>query len=328
MEDKIILYTSEAGNVNISVTYLNETFWLTQKAIAELFNCSTDNVSLHLKNIFNSEELIQNSVTEEFSATASDGKNYKTKFYNLDAIIAVGYRVNSKQATQFRIWATQTLRTFIIKGFVLNDDMLKNGKSFGKDYFDELLERIREIRTSERRLYQKLGDIFEQCSADYAKNAEETKLFYKMVQNKLHFAITGKTAAEIIYNRADKTKDFMGLTSWKNSPDGKILKSDVSIAKNYLAENEIGDLNLLVSAFLDLAEFQARRNQLMNMNDWLERTNKFLDSNNLDVLPNAGNISHEQALDKAHKEYEQFRIVQDQKYISDLDKEIKKIKKK
>ncbi len=328
MEDKIILYQNETGNVNISVTYLNDTFWLTQKAIAELFNCSTDNVSLHLKNIFNSEELIQSSVTEEFSATASDGKNYKTKFYNLDAIIAIGYRVNSKQATQFRIWATQTLRTFIIKGFVLNDDMLKNGKSFGKDYFDELLERIREIRTSERRLYQKLGDIFEQCSADYAKNAEETKLFYKMVQNKLHFAITGKTAAEIVFNRADKTKDFMGLTSWKNSPDGKILKSDVSITKNYLAENEIGDLNLLVSAFLDLAEFQARRNQLMNMNDWLERTNKFLDSNSLDVLPSAGNISHEQALEKAHKEYEQFRKVQDQKYLSDLDKQIKKISKK
>jgi hypothetical protein len=328
MKDKIILYSSEAGNVNISVTYLNDTFWLSQKAIAELFNCSTDNISLHFKNIFNSEELNLNSVTEQFSATASDGKNYKTKFYNLDAIIAVGYRVNSKQATQFRIWATQTLRTFIIKGFVLNDDILKNGKSFGNDYFDELLERIREIRTSERRLYQKLGDIFEQCSADYSKNAEETKLFYKMVQNKLHFAITGKTAAEIVFNRADKTKNFMGLTSWKNSPDGKILKSDVSIAKNYLAENEIGDLNLLVSAFLDLAEFQARRNQLMNMNDWLERTNKFLESNSLDVLPNAGNISHEQALEKAHTEYEQFRIIQDQKYISDLDKEMKKINKK
>lgn len=177
-------------------------------------------------------------------------------------------------------------------------------------------------------MYQKLGDIFEQCSADYAKNAEETKLFYKMVQNKLHFAITGKTVAEIIFNRADKTKDFMGLTSWKNSPDGKILKSDVSIAKNYLAENEIGDLNLLVSAFLDLAEFQARRNQLMNMNDWLERINKFLDSNSLDILPNAGNISHEQAVEKSHKEYEQFRVMQDKKYISDLDKELDNIKKK
>jgi hypothetical protein len=206
--------------------------------------------------------------------------------------------------------------------------LLKNGKPFGKDYFDELLERIREIRNSERRLYQKIGDIFEQCSADYSKNANETKLFYKMVQNKLHYAITGNTAAEIIYNRADKDKDFMGLTTWKNSPDGKILKSDVSIAKNYLAEKEIGDLNLLVSAFLDLAEFQARRNQVMNMNDWLERINKFIDSNSLEVLPNAGIISHEQAVEKAHKEYELFRIEQDKKYLSDLDKEIKKITKK
>jgi len=328
MESKIILYSNQATTVSINVTYQNENFWLSQKAIAQLFDCSTDNVSLHLKNIYNSGELEQLAVTEEFSATASDGKNYKTKFYNLDAIIAVGYRVNSKQATQFRIWATQTLKEYIIKGFVLNDEMLKNGKPFGKDYFDELLERIREIRASERRLYQKLGDIFEQCSADYSRNAKETKLFYKMVQNKLHFAITGKTAAEIIYDRADKTKDSMGLTSWKNSPAGKILKSDVSIAKNYLAENEIGDLNLLVSAFLDLAEFQARRNQLMNMNDWLERTNKFLDSNSLDILPNAGNISHDQAVEKAHQEYEQFRLDQDKKYISDLDKEIKKISNK
>ncbi len=327
MDNKIILYSNETGNVNISVTYQNENFWLAQKAIAQLFNCSIDNVSLHLKNIFASDELEQNSVIEEFSVTANDGKNYRTKFYNLDAIIAVGYRVNSKQATQFRIWATQTLKEFIIKGFVLNDAMLKNGKPFGKDYFDELLERVREIRSSERRLYQKLGDIFEQCSADYAKNAEETKLFYKMIQNKLHFAITGKTAAEIIFDRADKTKDYMGLTYWKNSPDGKILKSDVGIAKNYLAESEIGDLNLLVSAFLDLAEFQARRNQLMNMNDWLDRTNKFLDSNSLDILPNAGNISHEQAVNKATTEYEQFRIEQDKKYISDLDREIKKISK-
>lgn len=328
MENKIILYSTTLGNVNINVTYQNENFWLSQKAIAQLFDCSTDNVSLHLKNIFNSGELDATSVAEDFSATASDGKKYKTKFYNLDAIIAVGYRVNSKQATQFRIWATNTLKEFIIKGFVLNDQMLKNGKPFGKDYFDELLERIREIRNSERRLYQKLGDIFEQCSADYSKNADETKLFYKMVQNKLHFAITGNSAAEIIYNRVDKNKTFMGLTSWKNSPDGKILKSDVSITKNYLAEKEIGDLNLLISAFLDLAEFQARRNQLMNMSDWLERTNKFLDSNSLDVLPNAGTISHEQAIEKAHKEFEQFRIEQDKKYISDLDKEIKKIKKK
>jgi hypothetical protein len=331
MEDKIILYSSTSGNVNISVTYLNDTFWLTQKAIAELFSVEVPAISKHLSNIFESQELLKEATVSILETVQKEGaRNIKrqVEFYNLDAIIAVGYRVNSKQATQFRIWATQTLRTFIIKGFVLNDDMLKNGKSFGKDYFDELLERIREIRTSERRLYQKLGDIFEQCSADYSKNAEQTKLFYKMVQNKLHFAITGKTAAEIVFNRADKTKDFMGLTSWKNSPDGKILKSDVSIAKNYLAENEIGDLNLLVSAFLDLAEFQARRNQLMNMNDWLMRTNKFLDSNNLDVLPNAGNISHEQAVEKAHKEYEHFRILQDKSYMSDLDKAINKVRKK
>jgi hypothetical protein len=325
MQNTIVFYQSEKQNVTVNVTYLNESFWLSQKMIAQLFNCSIDNVSLHLKNIFNTNELNPNSVIEEFSVTASDGKNYKTKFYNLDAIIAVGYRVNSKEATQFRIWATQTLKEFIIKGFVLNDEMLKNGKPFGKDYFDELLERIREIRSSERRLYQKLGDIFEQCSADYAKNAEETKLFFKMVQNKLHFAISGKTAAEIIYERADKTKDFMGLTTWKNAPKGKVLKSDVSIAKNYLNENEMGDLNLLVSAFLDLAEFQARRNQIMTMKDWLERTNKFLESNSLDVLPNAGKISHKLAIDKANSEFEEFRIIQDKKYISDLDESIKKI---
>jgi len=328
MESNIILYSNENEKVSINVTFLNDTFWLPQKGIAELFGCSTDNVSLHLKNIFTDVELEPNSVTEEISATASDGKNYKTKFYNLDAIITVGYRVNSKQATQFRIWATQTLKEFIIKGFVLNDEMLKNGKPFGKDYFDELLERIREIRTSERRLYQKLGDIFEQCSADYNSKAEETKLFYKMVQNKLHFAITGKTAAEIVFERADKTKENMGLTTWKNAPQGKIVKTDIGIAKNYLAENEITDLNLLVSAFLDLAEFQARRNQLMNMNDWLERTNKFLDSNSLDILPNAGQISHDQAIEKANTEYEQFRIQQDKNYISDLDKELKKLQNK
>jgi hypothetical protein len=323
---EILIYQNQEGKVKLTVTYKEDNFWLSQKLIAQLFDCSTDNVSLHLKNIFASGELSLDSVTEDFSATASDGKNYKTKFYNLDAIIAVGYRVNSKQATKFRIWATQTLKEFIIKGFVLNDEMLKNGKPFGKDYFDELLERIREIRASERRVYQKLGDIFQQCSSDYSKDSEEAKLFYKIIQNKLHFAVTGQTAAEIVYNRVDKQKDFMGLTSWKNAPEGKILKSDVTIAKNYLQENEIGDLNLLVSAYLDLAEFQARRNQLMKMNDWLERTNKFLESNSLDVLPNSGSISHENAVEKAHSEYEQFRIEQDKKYISDLDAEISKLK--
>ena len=328
MENQIVFYQHQGTNVNLNVTYKDENFWLTQKLIAQLFGVEVPAISKHLKNIFDSGELNENTVISKMETTATDGKNYLTTFYNLDAIIAVGYRVNSKQATQFRIWATQTLKEFIIKGFVLNDQMLKNGKAFGKDYFDELLERIREIRASERRMYQKLGDIFQQCSADYNNDTDEAKLFYKMVQNKLHFAITGQTAAEIVYKRADKNKDFMGLTSWKNAPEGKILKSDVTVAKNYLQENEIGDLNLLVSAFLDLAEFQARRNQLMNMTDWLERTNKFLESNSLEVLPNAGNISHDQALEKAHTEYEQFRIEQDKKYISDLDAEIAKIKNK
>jgi hypothetical protein len=282
MENNIILYQTANGSVSISVKYENENFWLSQKLIAQLFGVEIPAISKHLSNIYETGELQQNATISIMETVQQEGtRNVKRtiEFYNLDAIIAVGYRVNSKQATQFRIWATQTLKEYIIKGFVLNDEMLKNGKPFGKDYFDELLERIREIRASERRLYQKLGDIFQQCSADYSKDAEETKLFYKMVQNKLHFAVTGHTAAEIIYNRVDNSKDYMGLTSWKNAPEGKILKSDVTIAKNYLLENEIGDLNLLVSAFLDLAEFQARRNQLMNMKDWIERTNKFIESN-------------------------------------------------
>jgi hypothetical protein len=331
MENQILLYNTPNGKINITVTYNNDTFWLPQKAIASLFGVEVPAISKHLNNIYFENELDKDSTISILETVQQEGNRQvkrNVEFYNLDAIIAVGYRVNSKQATQFRIWATQTLKEFIIKGFILNDEMLKNGKPFGKDYFDELLDRIREIRASERRLYQKLGDIFEQCSADYFKDAEETKLFFKTVQNKFHFAITGKTAAEIIYARADKNKDHMGLTTWKNAPEGKILKNDVSIAKNYLQENEIGDLNLLVSAFLDLAEFQARRNQLMTMKDWLERSNKFLESNSLDILPNAGNISHEKSLEKAYNEFEQFRIEQDKRYISDLDKEIIRLNKK
>ncbi|MFD2909335.1 virulence RhuM family protein [Flavobacterium ardleyense] len=307
MQNNILFYKTEKQHVTINVTYFNESFWLSQKMISQLFGVEVPAISKHLNNIFQENELQKEATISILETVQIEGdRNVKRKveFYNFDAIIAVGYRVNSKEATQFRIWATQNLKELIIKGFVLNDEMLKNGKPFGIDYFDELLERIREIRSSERRLYQKLGDIFEQCSSDYSKNTEETKLFFKMVQNKLHFAISGKTAAEIIFDRADKAKDFMGLATWKNSPNGKILKSDVSIAKNYLNENEIGDLNLLVSAFLDLAEFQARRKQIMNMIDWLERTNKFLESNSLEILPNAGKISHDQAIDKAHTEYE------------------------
>ena len=328
MENKIIFYQNQDSNVVINVTYFEDNFWLTQRLIAQLFGVEVPAINKHLNNIFEENELDKETTISKMEIVQQEGNRQvkrQVEFYNLDAIIAVGYRVNSKQATQFRIWATKTLKEYIIKGFVLNDEMLKNGKPFGKDYFNELLERIREIRASERRVFQKLGDIFEQCSADYSKDAEETKLFYKMVQNKRHFAVTGNTAAEIVYNHADTNKDFMGLSTWKNAPNGKILKSDVAIAKNYLNENEIGDLNLLVSAFLDLAEFQARRNQLMNMKDWLERTNKFLESNSLDVLPNAGIISHEQAVEKAHQEYDHFRIEQDKNYLSDLDRELKRI---
>jgi hypothetical protein len=331
MENKIIFYQNQDSKVVIDVTYFEDNFWLTQKLIAQLFGVEVPAINKHLNNIFEENELNKAATISKMEIVQQEGNRQvkrQVEFYNLDAIIAVGYRVNSKQATQFRIWATKTLKEYIIKGFVLNDEMLKNGKPFGKDYFNELLERIREIRASERRFFQKLGDIFEQCSADYSKDAEETKLFYKMVQNKLHFAVSGNTAAEIIYNRSDRNKDFMGLSTWKNAPNGKILKSDVVIAKNYLNENEIGDLNLLVSAFLDLAEFQARRNQMMNMKDWLDRTNKFLESNSLDVLPNAGTVSHEQAVEKAHLEYDHFRVEQDKNYMSDLDRELKKLNNK
>ena len=240
---EVLLYSDESGKEYVSVVFKDETFWLTQKAMAELFGCTADNISLHLKNIFADGELDKDAVTEKFSATAADGKNYLTQHYNLDAIIAVGYRVNSKKATRFRQWATRTLKEYIQKGFVLNDDLMKNGRPFGKDYFDELLERIREIRASERRAYQKIADVFEQCSYDYDKNSETTKAFYAFVQNKLHYAVTGKTAAELISERATLDSPTMGLTTWKGAPDGKILKSDTLVAKNYLNEKELSRLN-------------------------------------------------------------------------------------
>ena len=323
-QHSIVLYQADNTNVCVSVCYANETFWLTQKAMAELFGCSSDNISLHLKKIFLDGELDKDSVTEKYSATASDGKTYLTSFYNLDAIIAVGYRVNSKQATAFRIWATKTLREYITKGFVLNDDMLKNGRPFGKDYFDELLERIREIRASERRAYQKIADVFEQCSYDYDKNSETTKAFYAFVQNKLHFAVTGKTAAELIYERADSAQPTMGLTTWSAAPDGKILKRDVTVAKNYLNEKELSRLNRLVTMFIDYAELMAEDEVLMSMKDWLDQTNVFLTNNRRNVLEGKGTVLHEQALDKATKEYEVFRVRQDKEYISEFDKEMEK----
>lgn len=281
---EVLLYSDENGKEYISVVFKDETFWLTQKAMAELFGCTADNISLHLKNIFADGELDKDAVTEKFSATAADGKNYLTQHYNLDAIIAVGYRVNSKKATRFRQWATKTLKEYIQKGFVLNDNLMKNGHPFGKDYFDELLERIREIRASERRAYQKIADVFEQCSYDYDKNSETTKAFYAFVQNKLHYAVTGKTAAELISERATPDSPTMGLTTWKGAPDGKILKSDTLVAKNYLNEKELSRLNRLVSMFIDYAELMAEDEQLMSMQDWLNETDRFLTNNRRKVL--------------------------------------------
>ena len=292
--------------------------------MAELFGCTPDNISLHLKNIFAEDELDKNSVTEKFSVTAADGKNYLTQCYNLDAIIAVGYRVNSKKATRFRQWATRTLKEYIQKGFVLNDELMKNGRPFGKDYFDELLERIREIRASERRAYQKIADVFEQCSYDYNKNSETTKAFYAFVQNKLHFAVTGMTAAELIADRATLDSPTMGLTTWKGAPDGKILKSDTLIAKNYLNEKELSRLNRLVTMFIDYAELMAEDQQLMSMADWLAETDRFLTNNRRKVLEDKGHISHDDAVKKVGGIYAEFRKKQDAAYISEFDRETAK----
>ena len=326
-QHEIILYQMDDTNVCVSVYYKDETFWLSQKAMAELFDCSPDNVSLHLKNIYKEEELTEEATAEFFSVVQQEGSrsvSRRIKCYNLDAIIAVGYRVNSKKATRFRQWATKTLKEYITKGFVLNDDMLKNGKPFGKDYFDELLDRIREIRASERRAYQKIADVFEQCSYDYDKNSEMTRAFYAFVQNKLHFAVTGQTAAEIIYDRVDAEKPTMGLTTWKDAPDGKILKRDITIAKNYLSEKEMSRLNRLVTMFIDYAELMAEDEVLMSMQDWLDQTNQFLTNNRRKILTGKGHVSHEDAVAKAEKEYEVFRVRQDQEYISEFDRQIEK----
>ncbi len=327
IEQEIVLYQVDDTNICVNVIFKDDTFWLTQKAMAELFGCSSDNISLHLKNIYNEEELSEEATVEEFSVVQREGKrdvSRNVKCYNLDAIIAVGYRVNSKKATRFRQWATKTLKEYITKGFILNDDMLKNGKPFGKDYFDELLERIREIRASERRAYQKITDVFEQCSYDYDKNSNTTRGFYAFVQNKLHYAITGKTAAELIYERADAQKSAMGLTTWKDAPDGKVLKRDVMIAKNYLNEKELSRLNRLVTMFIDYAELMAEDEVLMSMQDWVEQTNQFLSNNRRKVLEGKGKVSHDMAVEKAEKEYDIFRVKQDREYVSQFDKEVER----
>lgn len=326
--NNIVFYQTENADVVVNVVYKDETFWLSQKAMAALFDVNTQAITKHLSNIYEEQELVKDSTCSILEQVQKEGnRNVKrsVEFYNLDAIIAVGYRVNSKKATKFRQWATKTLREYITKGFVLNEKLLKNGKQFGQDYFDELLEKIREIRASERRAYQKITDIFEQCSCDYDKDSETTKNFYAFVQNKLHFAVSGNTAAEIVYNRADSQKVHMGLTSWKNSPNGKIYKSDVTIAKNYLNEKEISRLNRLVTMFIDYAELQAEDGNLMKMQDCVDAVNMFLQSNRQKVLESKGKISHEQAIEKAHHEYEIFRVIQDREYISEFDRQTKRI---
>lgn len=323
-----ILYTSQDGEVRVDVFVNDETVWLTQKAMQELFDRSKSTVSEHISNVFKEGELEEIQVVRKFRTTADDGKEYEVSYYNLDVIISVGYRIKSQRGTQFRIWATKTLKEFIIKGFVLDDKRLKQGgQIFGKDYFEELLERIREIRASERRFYQKITDIYAQCSIDYDLKSELTLNFYKTVQNKLHWAITGNTAAEIIERRANAENPNMGLTTWKNSPYGKILKSDTNIAKNYLSEKEISELNRLVELYLNFAELQAERNIPMKMNEWVEALDSFLKINRYDLLNNPGKISHEMAIKKAESEYSKFRIIQDQKFISDFDNQIKKVRK-
>lgn len=322
-----ILYNTPKGDVQLNVALRGETVWLTQKAMADLFAVGVPAINKHLKNIFETNELIEDSVISILETTAADGKNYKTQYYNLDAIISVGYRVNSREATQFRIWATRTLKEYIIKGFVLDDARLKQGSQvFGKDYFDELLERIREIRASERRFYQKITDIYA-LSVDYDKNAALTKEFFATVQNKLHWAITGKTSAEIIYQSADATKPNMGLMTFKNAPNGKVLKSDVGVAKNYLSEQHIRELERIVSAYLDLAENRAERQIVMKMADWVTFLNGFLELSNYPILQDAGKVSAEMAKLKAEKVYETFRVEQDKHFVSDFDKTVKALKK-
>ena len=322
-QGEILLYNNDGEKEFVSVVFQNETFWLTQSGMAELFDCTTDNISLHLKNIYAEEELTPEATTEKFSVVRQEGSRQVRRtleHYNLDAIIAVGYRVNSKKATRFRQWATKTLKEYITKGFVLNDDMLKNGKPFGRDYFDELLERIREIRASERRAYQKIADVFEQCSYDYDKNSDTTKAFYAFVQNKLHFAVTGKTAAELIAERATLDSPTMGLTTWKGAPDGKILKSDTLVAKNYLNEKEISRLNRLVTMFIDYAELMAEDEQPMSMQDWLNETDRFLTNNRRKVLEGKGHVSREAAVKKVSDIYAEFRKKQDADYVSEFDR--------
>ena len=323
----ILLYQNDTEKEFVNVVFYNENFWLTQKGMAELFDVNVPAISKHLQNIYDEEELEQSATISKMETVQKEGSRMVTRaldYYNLDAIIAVGYRVNSKKATRFRQWATKTLKEYIQKGFVLNDEMMKNGRPFGKDYFDELLERIREIRASERRAYQKIADVFEQCSYDYDKNSDTTKAFYAFVQNKLQFAVTGQTAAELISERATLDSPTMGLTTWKGAPDGKILKSDTLVAKNYLSEKEISRLNRLVTMFIDYAELMAEDEQLMSMQDWLNETDRFLQNNRRNVLDGKGSISHDAAVKNVSGIYSEFRKKHDAEYISEFDRQTAK----
>ena len=324
---EFLVFTSQSGESTIEVRVQDDTVWLTQNLIAELFQTTKQNVSLHLKNIFQDGELDENSVVKDFLTTASDGKNYKTKFYNLDAIISIGYRINSQRATQFRQWATTVLRDYAIRGYVIDKKRMENGAFLGEDYFEHLLAEIREIRLSERRFYQKITDIYA-TAMDYNKDAVTTKEFFAKVQNKLHYAVHGNTEAELIVSRANAEKENMGLTSWEKSPDGKIVKTDVAIAKNYLTESELESLGRIVNAYLDLAEDRAKRHIPMTMEDWAQRLDKFLEADDRDILQNSGKITALMAKSFAESEFEKYRIVQDCLFESDFDKEIKRIEGK
>ena len=324
-EFEFLVYRSVEEDIAVNAVIKDETIWLTQKAMAELFDCSSDNISLHLKNIYAEKELSETATTEEFSVVQTEGARQvtrRTKFYNLDAIISVGYRVNSRRATQFRIWATSVLKEYMTKGFVLDDERLKQGRTaFGKDYFRELLERVRSIRASERRIWQQITDIFAECSIDYDKDSPITHDFYAMVQNKFHYAITGQTAAEIVYSSADRQKEHMGLTTWKNAPDGRILKSDVTIAKNYLTGQQIRQLERTVTGYFDYIEDLIERENTFTMEEFAASINEFLAFRRYDILQDKGKISHTQAKERAEREYDAYNKTQ--KIVSDFDKEIK-----
>ena len=325
-EGNMLIYRSSTGKVNVQVLFSNETCWLSQKRMSELFDVTIQDISYHLIQINDSGELQLSTAIKKILIPSDNCDDTGTILYNLDAIIAVGYRVNSYEATQFRIWARGVLKEYIIKGFVMDDERLKGKDPFGADYFEELLERIREIRTSERRYYQKITDIYAECSSDYDPKSEITLTFYKTVQNMMHYAVTHQTAAEIVYDRADAEKPHMGLMTWKNAPDGRVVKSDVTIAKNYLSEQEVNSLNLLTTAFLDMAEDRARRHILMKMADWKTLLERYLEISDRDILPDAGSITHEEAEAKALGEYEKFRRIQDRTLMSDFDKFIEGLK--